>query len=145
MEVVEVVTSPSPSTFRHKGVTEAALNETGDWVVFTKPALPDGGLVGTCRHERSDMLQHAAPTPLVRWWPCHRVPDAAPHEEDEVEHAPCVGIQGQEECHSAGRGAPATAIPGRERPGCSSHTDPSHPPRSRRRSKGAQPCQRRHI
>jgi hypothetical protein len=65
------------------------------------------------------------PTPfrlLVRRWP-RRVTDAAPHEEAEAEHAPC---QGQEdrllvaECHAAGRGSPATAIPGR-----SSHSSPS--------------------
>jgi hypothetical protein len=65
------------------------------------------------------------PTPfrlLVRRCP-RRVPDAAPHEEAEAEHAPC---QGQEDrllvaaCHSAGRGSPTTAIPGR-----SSHSSPS--------------------
>jgi hypothetical protein len=116
VEVDVVMTSPSPSSFKHKGKRETLLRETGDWEVSTKLPLLDGGLVGTCHHEGSDMLQHAAPTPLVRRWPRRRVPDAAPREEDEVEHAPCVGVQGQEECRSAGREA-ATAFPGRESTG----------------------------
>jgi hypothetical protein len=66
VEVEVVMTSPSPSSFKHKGKRETPLRETGDWEVSTKLPLLDGGLVGTCHHEGSDMLQHAAPTPLVR-------------------------------------------------------------------------------
>ena len=139
---VEVVRSPSPSSFKHKGVTEAPLHETSKWV-FTKPALPDGGFVGTCRHERSDMLHHADAVSFAGAQVAPSRPRCGPPRRSRSRTRPVPRARRPPPRRRVSRRRSGSAGHGHPRP--QQPQQPLHPPRSGRRSYSAQPWQRRQI